>query len=38
MSALFGEGAGAVIVSKNDDNSKGVVDFYLGSYYGWKRG
>ncbi|MBN2694457.1 ketoacyl-ACP synthase III [bacterium] len=32
MSALFGEGAGAVIVSNNNSDNKGIVDFYLGSY------
>lgn len=30
MNALFGEGAGAVIVS-NEADDKGIVDFYLGS-------
>lgn len=32
MNALFGDGAGAIVVSNETQRNIGIVDFYLGSY------
>lgn len=32
MNALFGDGAGAIVVSNEIERNVGIVDFYLGSY------